>query len=662
MGAGFRDVPLSVSFRSARPILDLVNATMPMLDGIDDFSTHGVVRDEAGGFVELWPLVRSDEDSVVEVVMANRVARKVKSWIGSRQMPSGKLVEAGDILILLRKRGKFFELLLSALQAENVQVAGADRMKLAEQVEIQDLLALGDVIHLAADDLQLAAVLKSPLFDMTEDQLFSLAHDRGTSSLFAQLMSHRGSDSAIGKMADQLARWQDRAARETVFGFFSFVLVDNGREKFRYRLGRAVDESLDYFLSLAQSFALGGGVSLLEFLTFIRSGGGEVKRDTDASGSDEVRVMTIHGAKGLEAPIVILPDLLTSRTAYKPVLPARDGRVHYWLPPSDLPKPDFIEEACIADTTLSKRENNRLLYVALTRARDGLVIGGWEKGHGVRKFEGSDYAHLSQTIAAMPTARTCEDGTILITAQQTAVNQQSKYTPNLPPKKIVEDQADWLWQKIPEDEKPGKPIQPSKPNLDHAPQSLAFDRELGKTYEQAKVLGFAYGRLAHRLLEELPLISPSERQSHAQKIAGTKINDQRLDLTVASRDSLIQKVLALIDLPEFAPIFSRNALIEVPINGQLNGIGIAGQIDRLFVGDTRIILADFKTGQPGAGRVPINYLRQMALYDGLLREIYPGREIECWLIWVDTLTYQLIDVETREKTLAAMFAPSLSTS
>ncbi|MDC1383682.1 double-strand break repair helicase AddA [Candidatus Puniceispirillum sp.] len=655
--ADFRDVPLSVSFRSASPILDLVNAAIPMLDGIDDFSTHEVARNGAGGFVELWPVVKGDNDNIVEVMAANRLAQKVKSWIGSRRLPSGKLVGAGDILILLRKRGKFFELLLSALQTENVQVAGADRMKLAEQIEIQDLLALGDVMHLGADDLQLAAVLKSPLFDITEDQLFTLAHDRGNASLLTRLMRHRGANSVIGKMANQLARWQDRAAAESVFGFFSFVLVDGGRERFRYRLGRAVDESLDHYLNLAQNFALGGGVSLLEFLNLVRNGGGEVKRDMDSSGTDEVRVMTIHGAKGLEAPIVILPDLLTPRNNHNSVLPASDGKVHYWLPPSGFVRPNFIEKALETDALLRIRESNRLLYVALTRARDGLVIGGWEKGHGVRKFDGSDYAHLCDKISVMPAAQTCDDGTILVTAVQTMVAvDDSKDTPKLPPKKPVQDFTDWLWRKTSINQNLGRPIQPSQPGLNHVPQSISSDCRAGNMggHQLAghfQSFGLVYGRLAHRLLEQLPLISPLQQQECAQRIAG-----QYYDLPEASRDSLVQKVLALIKLPEFSLLFTRDALIEVPINGELNGIGIAGKIDRLYVDETRIILADFKTGQPHAGHVPSGYLRQMSLYYGLLREIYPGRDIECWLIWVDELSHQVIEREAIDEALSAIFA------
>ncbi|MDA8943355.1 double-strand break repair helicase AddA [Alphaproteobacteria bacterium] len=648
--ADFRDVPLSVSFRSASPILDLVNKTIPDLGGIDDFTTHEMARSGAGGFVELWPVVKGNDDFGAEMLAATQLARRVKSWIGKRHLPSGDLVGAGDILILLRKRGRFFELLLSALQIANVQVAGADRMQLAEQIEIQDLLALGDVMHLAYDDLQLAAVLKSPLFGMSEDQLYDLAYNRGKASLMSRLMAHRGADGALGKMADQLARWQSRAEYESVFGFFSFVLVDGGRQKFRDRLGRAVDESLDHFLNLAQNFALGGGVSLLEFLTAIRSSGGEVKRDMDASGTDEVRIMTIHGAKGLEAPIVILPDMLASRGKSEPVLPAADGSVHYWLPPSDLARPAFVDEARQAATTLRTEEDNRLLYVAMTRARDGLVIGGWEKPNGVRRLDGSDYALLSAAIKATKTAIENEDGTVSITAEQTAkIDDKREKEPKLPPKKPVDDTADWLFRPAPMDDKSGRPIRPSQPGLDHDPQSLAAG--VAKQNAQSRQIGLAYGKLAHRLLEQLPATDAAVRRDRAVQMAG-----QSRDVPDAMAASLIDKLLTLIDLPAFAPLFSKDALVEVPINGRLNGIGIAGQIDRLFIDDKRIILADFKTGQPRENAIPRSYLHQMALYDGLLQKIYPGRDIECWLVWVDTLDYQPIGRDAREQALADIFA------
>ena len=219
-------------------------------------------------------------------------------------------------------------------------------------------------------------------------------------------------------MADKLARWQRRAEYDSVFGFFSYVLTDGGRQQFCHQLGSSVDESLDHFLDLAQKFALTGGASLVQFGAAIRQGGGEVKRDMDAVGHDEVRVMTIHGAKGLEAPVVILPDMLRGKTVTDPLAASADGRFYYWLPPAIGVQPGFIEDAKAAAATLRNEEDNRLLYVALTRARDGLVIGGWEKPHGVRKRDGSDYARLADAIAAFPDAKHLDDGHILIETPQ----------------------------------------------------------------------------------------------------------------------------------------------------------------------------------------------------------------------------------------------------
>ena len=168
---------------------------------------------------------------------------------------------------------------------------------------------------------------------------------------------------------------------------------------------------------------------------------------------------------------------------------------------------------------------------------------------------------------------------------------------------------------------------------------------------QSHHIGLAYGKLAHRLLEQLPHTDVSLRRGLALQIAG-----QSRNVPDEMAASLIDKLLTLIDMPEFAPLFGKDALVEVPINGRLNGIGIAGQIDRLFIDNERIILADFKTGQLRDNVIPRSYLHQMALYDGLLQKIYPGRDIDCWLVWVDTLDYQPISRDAREQALVDIFA------
>ena len=256
---------------------------------------------------------------------------------------------------------------------------------------------------------------------------------------------------------------------------------------------------------------------------------------------------------------------------------------------------------------------------------------------------------MSKPIKTNKTAIENSDGTDLITAEQTdKIDNKHDKELKLPPKKSVDDSADWLLRPVPIDDKSCGPIRPSQPGLDYHPQSFAASAV--KHSAQSRHIALSYGKLAHRLLEQLPATDASLRRDWAVMISG-----QSRDVPEDMAASLIDKLLALIDLPAFAPLFGKDALVEVPINGRLNGIGIAGQIDRLFIDEERIILADFKTGQPRENVIPRGYLHQMALYDGLLQKIYPGREIDCWLVWVDTLEYQPIGRDAREKALADIF-------
>ena len=204
-------------------------------------------------------------------------------------------------------------------------------------------------------------------------------------------------------------------------------------------------------------------MSLLQFVTVIRNSGGEVKRDMDAVGSDEVRLMTIHGAKGLEAPIVILPDMLRARANAEKLAKSADGKFIYWLPPSGGAQPAFIETAKAVATQLRAEEDNRLLYVALTRARDGLIIAGWEKARGVRSLEGSDYERLSAEVKSMPGAVCHDDGRIILEALQTVLPKpQFDNIADLPPVRVEANPAVWLFKQAPVDDSKGRPLQPSQ--------------------------------------------------------------------------------------------------------------------------------------------------------------------------------------------------------
>ncbi|ADE39504.1 UvrD/REP helicase [Candidatus Puniceispirillum marinum IMCC1322] len=668
----FRALSLSVSFRSTAPILGLVNDLIPDLDGIEDFVSHDLARRHKGGFVEVWPIIDApvDEEKTegftpaniasmqgASAVAASHLARTLKSWIGKRPLPSSdndhmpRKIMAGDILILLRKRDVFFEQVLVALQEQGVAVAGADRMRLVDQIEIQDLLALGDVALLPDDDLQLAALLKSPLFGISEAQLFDLAHDRGSHSLFRQLMRYLGSNDPLGRIADRLEEWCRLVDGGSVFSFFSKVLVDGGRDKFRARLGSSVDEALDHFLAVAQSYGESGGVSLTAFLAAVRAGGGDVKRDMDAGNVDEVRVMTIHGAKGLEAPIVILPDMLRHSVPHSPLITGEDQRFIYWEAGSHL-RPPFLETARQKASDLRAEEDNRLLYVALTRARDGLVIGGWEKRNS-RWLENSPYSRIKAYFTEHKDVVEDVDGVLRHIAK--TVSEADSVFPSMPDDDaamrvpdIASEPADTSWLHHPAPDLPpdARPLRPSEPANLYAPHPLGF----GVTDSRTQAMALTRGRLAHRLFEMLPTVPQDQRNTVADRMIAT------VDmLSPAQGAQLKNEVFTILNDPRFGNLFTPDALAEVPVTGMVRDRGVSGQIDRLFVGDDSVIIADFKTGIANEDSPPETYQRQMALYAALIGEIFPNKPIVCWLIWTETARLQEITASMRALALARIF-------
>lgn len=659
-----RDLSLDVSFRTAQPVLDLVNRVMDGLDGITDpprlpdFLAHRSARKQAGGFVEIWPVIKGDanpgtlpmfappsvqvpEDAAAKG--AADVTRRLAGMIGSHRLSSGRLLQPGDVMILLRKRDRYYKLLMAALQRAGLPVAGADRMTLQDQIEIRDLLALGDVMLLPEDDLQLATVLKSPLFGMDESGLFKLAHERGESSLHARLMSHQGADSGFGRMADRLSYFRAVADKVSVFSFFSTVLGEC-RQAFRARLGSAVDEALDHFLALAQSFGNGGGVSLTEFLALVRGSGGEVRRDMDAAAANEIRVMTIHGAKGLEAPLVVLPDMLRASSRRDRLIKDSQSGFVYWAPSAG-GRTEFVTTAKMQADDAARQEENRLLYVAMTRARDGLVIGGWEAAH-QRFMKNSAYERICDVATDMGSFIIAEDGTLRLQEDMPPVPVARPTDTSPPPLAKDADKPLWLYQPAPDEPRPPRPLRPSQPD-EGARMAPAPGTGIG-----AASAVMARGRLAHRLFEILPAVAPAQRVDAARRMIASQA-----DVAAETGQALIDDVMQVMAMPALADLFGERALAEVSISGVVGGDGVAGQIDRLFVGTNRVLVADFKTG-PMPAVTPTAYTRQMALYAALLEQIYPDHDVVTWLVWTEAAQLQELSADARQAALNSGLLPT----
>ncbi|MCA3282522.1 MAG: double-strand break repair helicase AddA [Roseomonas sp.] len=678
-GGEFRAVPLDVSFRSTQPVLALVDAVFaeaPARDGVaaDKKLEHRVDRAGHAGNVELWPILQVDkappppdwappEQAVAAEgaapALAAALAQRIR-WMMEHEtlparvergeeaaQPKGRPIRPGDILVLLRarKRGGFAAALVRELKKLSIPVGGIDRMVLADELAVQDMLALAASLLLPDDDLNLAALLKSPLIGLDEDALFELAHGRGTSSLHAALMAHRGSASALGRIADWLAAQAAQLDFITPYGLFADVLGGPGpldpragRARMLARLGPDAGDPLDELLNAALEHEKLNPPSLQGFVHWLRQGGAEVKREAEAAG-DVVRIMTVHGSKGLQAPIVILPDTTGKAQDRKTLRWFEDGSeaLPVWAPQVKGFEAPALTAQRQADQAREAEEEHRLLYVALTRAEDRLIICGW---NGAKKLpEGCWYDLVAQGFARLAgheaTGFDPADFGAAVDGFGTEPKLLSLNAPQTAPPRLEDPMRAgaaearppaWAWQKLAEEAPAGSLAPSALPGEQETPAAAP------RPAQDPLGLRFRRGRLVHALLQSLP----EHPASLWEELTRRFLTRRAPGLSTAEQEATLQEVLDLLRQGWMREALGAGSLAEAPLAGEVNGRLIAGQVDRLKIEAGRVLVLDYKTNRPppeNVDQVAPLYLRQMAAYRALLRAAFPGRVVECALVW-----------------------------
>ncbi len=671
-GAGqtWNPVDLLLSFRSTREILSAVDhvfgteAAATGLNADAEPPTHYPFRDLDAGLVEIWPTCVPDEEEEAlpwdapldypnaqspEARLANRVASTIAHWLKSNEIlqGEGRPIEAGDILILVRRRNIFVEEVIRALKNRNVPVAGTDRMVLTDQIAVMDLMAAAAFALLPEDDLTLATVLKSPLIGIEEDALFELAHNR-EGTLWRELETRRHERVQFQEAFDLLSSWRTRADEMRPYEFFAQLLImDGGRLKLRARLGADVDDPVDEFLSLALAYERTHTPSLQSFLHWVEAGEAEVKREM-AEGRDEVRIMTVHGAKGLEAPIVFLPDTCSVPGGqHDPkLIPVQADSAELLLFPGRKANDDPVAGA--ARDHLRKEAMNeyrRLLYVAMTRAKDRLYVCGYE---GVREpspdcwyklIENGLGADMEETLAWDGDTVWRMEGEQKRVVRPKTITAKEMTSASLPA---------WATQApAPEPVLP-RPLAPSKLVEEVDEPSIASPLSKGGTDR------FKRGRLIHRLLETLPELAEETRMEAAKRF----LESDGLALSRDEQTEIAGAVHAVLAVPEFAPLFGLGSRAEVSLVGEIERdrerLFLSGQIDRLLVSATEVLIVDYKTNRPPPARVEEAspaYIAQMAGYAALLAKLYPDRPIRAALLWTDGPNLMEIPAEMLAKAL-----------
>ena len=643
----FHDLDLDRSFRSTGAVLDVVDQVLADL-GHDALGLpappppHVPARADAAGEVILLPPVAGQEagdDEAGEEEWLNdadrswaaKLAKQLAGWLhGPDPMilkARGRPLRPEDVMILVRSRGDFTALLLARLHEEGVRVAGVDRLRLTAPLAVQDLLALIRFVLQTEDDLTLATLLVSPLIGWSQEDLFGLAYGRGSVSLWRRLRTRAADgDVKAGAAADWLRQVLAMADYTAPYEFLETVLSGplGGRAKLLARLREEARDPIDELLNAALQFEDANPPSLQGFLDWIEREDVEVKRDPSAP-LDAVRIMTVHGSKGLQAPLVILADATRDPENSRPdlVLFAPDGEaVKVPLLCTEKEARGAIAEAAAKAALREREEHWRLLYVAMTRAEDVLVAGGalGPKMKGAVP-ERSWHAAIGGALDAL--GAEAEDDVLWPGIRRYHTGRPRPGRPVRERTQVEFRLPDWARRLPPEEPVPPRPLSPSALGEDDVPR-LPFG--------PAAAAAALRGSLLHALFERLPAVPPERRR----KAADVWLAKPGRAPDPEARLQIIEDALAVIEHPDFTDIFAPEALAEAPIAAVVNGRTIAGTVDRLLVGVSHIRVIDFKTGlqvPEDASAVPVYYLKQMAAYAAALAIAFPGRVVEAGLLY-----------------------------
>jgi len=657
----FLDLSIDLNFRSSPPILAVADRVLadlgPSALGLPEAANpHLSHHSRRHGRVTLWQPFTVESASDLDAAgeegwisdtvrrYAARLAKQVKAWLDNPMKigAKGRPLHPEDILILVRRRGALAALIVARLHAEGVPVAGVDRLQLSAPLAVQDLLAAMRFAIQPLDDLNLAALLVSPLFGWSQDQLFALANDR-PGALWPQLRHYRQGDPTVSATLQGLGQILAMADLATPHQFLETILSGGigGRRKLLARLGPEARDPIEELVASALEFESGSSPSLQNFVDWFSRGDVEIVRDPSAP-HDAVRVMTVHGSKGLQAPLVVLADACGDPDrsggvggGFGTLMVEPDGPTIPVFRPRKEELSEPLASQLAAREQREREEHWRLLYVALTRAEERLFIGG-PLGAADRNGPPAESWYSAVERAMIGLGCGWADDPLWSRAISLGDREQMAASSDVAAITQVV-LPDWLGTFAPVETRPPRPL---------APSSIGEDDFADPPPTPAMRAAAERGRILHQLFEQMPRMASERRSELGDRWLARAAGVDDPDL----RAALIADARRIVDHPDFADIFGPDALAEAPIAAvTADGSVITGTVDRLLVTDDSIRLIDFKTGRrvpESADRIPAAHLRQMAAYVAALEVIFPQRRIDAALLYTSGPTLFPLPGET----------------
>lgn len=666
----FRPISMNLSFRTTEAVLNVVDHIFNQEGNKEAVSyqpeplIHNTHRVSQAGVVEVWPLIEQEKQAdateidwsllaqqntsqSVETMLAVDVADKINHWILSGEIlkNKGRPIRAGDIMILVEKRTEFIYTLTRELKQRNISVAPSDRIKLQNEIIIHDLVSLAHFLLLPEDDLSLAEILKSPLFGLSEDALYDLAYDRGTVSLWQRLQQSALHQESVAILKSLL----NKVDYVPIIELYSYILDElEGRKQCIARLGYAVDEVINEFFALILEYENHHSSSLQQFIDWFSSNSAiDIKREQSQT-ANEVRIMTIHGSKGLQAPIVILADISKSQGSNRETLVVsydNETPMMLWSAAREDRNQAYHDMKAVSQKRLSD-EKLRLLYVAITRAEDEFYACGIpiKKGDNSKRW----YNMLQRSVETLGEEVEAADGRIryryALHDHQSVPEARNGYADHavtdmdeaLPElfNHLLESQNDASQQVTPIEEH-HEEQEPSRLNDTDTPLSPVANERIHK------------GIIIHELLQILPKYSVNEREAIVEYMYRNEYADT---LSVDLYDEITKTVNAILTNQALQFIFEKPSYAEVPVSAMYQGECSYGIIDRLVqVSDSNLLIVDYKTGKMPPKQVEdvqTVYIEQMRHYRNLIQSLFPTYQVSCAILWTknQSLMYLTDDI------------------
>lgn len=628
----FEKINLDISFRSTSAVLDIVNKVFSFPEANSGVTSeneqmkHLPYRIGELGRVEIWPLMikekqnTSDNDKAylnpqktpsVKYRLAQKIVAKIKELMEKSQNTPRPL-HFGDFMILVQKRAHFINEFIRACKEGNVSVSGADRIKLSEQIAVQDLISLAKFLLLPNDDLSLAEVLKSPLFNFTDDDLFKLCWNRGSANLWSKLRDY----SEYHQTYEELQNLCNQIDFVRPYELFCHVLSKmGGRRKFILRMGYEVEDALDEFMNMLLNFERDHIPSMQNFVEWISNHEIEIKREAKQNDIDAVRLMTVHGSKGLQARVVFLPDTTHSNKLINEQKLLIDEKQNIAFYP--LNKEYFENNSLKINQQITQKEDEesrRLLYVALTRAEDELYICGFS-GSSKGADKGSWYELCKSAFREQ--GKEQSDGNMVYEIKGEVLPSKKSIIKTSEKSISAEN---WIFRNAETEIATSKPYTPSKLDSDDE-DSVSPLADNGNFYKRGTVI--------HKMLQFLPQTDENRAQIMQRYL-------EESGFSYMEAEQIADEVSKVLNNPAFSDIFGKNSRAEVPIMGEIEGKIISAQIDRLIIFPDKIKIVDFKTNRR-VDEIPPSYINQLNVYAQLISKIYPNKQVETYILWTNSL-------------------------